>query len=195
MEQHDRGRDAARYRRAKEARTSPSPSPEREENLSLAITSLARGRRDSVVGVPGVHVERSADLRARELRAVRGSCLTQAHLEGDQQAHMDADLFIAYAEARVELNAARPSRRPFPAYDRFPPRLRVATAAWPRDAPVRVGGGLLAHPLAMPEYRVEATERGVASQTESDQALAPRAAAANHETPISTCSRPSCSRP
>ncbi len=151
----------------------PEPVAGREENLSLTITSLAAVatawsafQASTWSGVQTFALASSA--RSRELS-------TQAHLEGDQQAHMDADLFIAYAEARVEHREAFASFL----YDRFPPRLRVATAAWLETHPFE-SAGAPAHPLAMPEYRVEATERGVASQTESDQALA-QAAAANHK--------------
>jgi hypothetical protein len=144
----------------------------REDGLSLTITSLA-----AVVTAWSAFqastwsgVQMFALANAARLRDLS----TQLRLEGDQQLHVDVDLFIAYAGALVD------HRDAFAAFlrDRFPPRLRVATDAWLDTHPLE-STSAPAHPLAMPEYRIEATERASAAQKASDDA-SDQAARANH---------------
>ena len=67
-------------------------------------------------------------------------------------------------------------------FDRFPPRLRVATAAWLETHPLQ-SHSAPPHPFAMAEYRVEATERANAAQKAAD-ADAARAAVAHHNSDL-----------
>ena len=87
---------------------------------------------------------------------------------------MDADLFVAYLGALVDHHEA------FATFlrDRFPPRLQVATTAWLGTHPLE-SSSAPPHPLAMPEYQVDATERANAEARSADAAEA-RAAVANH---------------
>jgi hypothetical protein len=144
----------------------------REDGLSLTITSLAAVatawsafQASTWSGVQTFALANAA--RLRELS-------TQLRLEGDQQMHVDADLFIAYAGALVE------HRDAFATFlrARFPPRLQVATDEWLDTHPLEATSAP-AHPLAMPEYRVEAMERANVAQKASDEA-SDHAARANH---------------
>lgn len=144
----------------------------REDGLSLTITSLAAVvtawsafQASTWSGVQTFALANAA--RLRELS-------TQLRLEGDQQMHVDADLFIAYAGALVE------HRDAFATFlrARFPPRLQVATDKWLDTHPLEATSAP-GHPLAMPEYRVEALERASAVQKASDDA-SEQAGHANH---------------
>ncbi len=161
-------RDAERPKRE----APPKDAAAREQTFSLEITSLAAVatawsafQASTWSGVQTFALADSARLRQQS---------TEARLEGDQQMHLDADLFVAYAGALVE------HREDFATFlrDRFPPRLKVATAAWLDKHPLE-SPSAPPHPLAMPEYRVEATERAAAVQKQADVASA-QAATANH---------------
>ena len=150
----------------------PDRSAARDEAISLSITSLAAVatawsafQASTWGGTQTFALASSA--RWRQLS-------TESRLEGDQQKHLDADLFVAYAGALVE------HRDVFATFlrERFPPRLQVATTAWLETKPLE-SHTAPPHPFAMPEYHVEAIDRAAAQQASADAAAA-QAATANH---------------
>jgi hypothetical protein len=156
--------------------TKAQPAAAHEELLSLGITSLAAVvtawsafQASTWSGVQTFALASAA--HERELS-------TQARLEGDLQMHLDADLFVAYAEARVEHRDASATFL----HDRFPPRLKVATDAWLERHPFD-SASAPPHPLAMPEYHVDASAHAVEAQ-EHAYAEEARAALANHNSDL-----------
>ncbi len=146
---------------------------ERESGTALAH-HLACCCRDSMVGVSSVHVER--EIRCSSFAdPLRGHGSNHAGSGGDQQGHLDADLFVAYLGALVAHHEAFATFL----YDRFPPRLKVATAAWLDTHPLE-SRSAPPHPFAMQEYRVEATERATTEEKEAGAADSSAAAPANH---------------
>jgi hypothetical protein len=150
----------------------PEGANARAENAALAITSLAAVATAWSAFQASTWSGNQMFELATAARARQQS--TQARLEGDQQGHLDADLFVAYLGALVEHHEAFATFL----YDRFPPRLKVATAAWLDTHPLE-SRSAPPHPFAMQEYRVEATERATTEEKEAGAADA-RATAANH---------------
>jgi hypothetical protein len=125
---------------------------EREETVSVAATSMAAVATAWSAFQAALFSGQQTFALARAGKARELS--TQARSEGDQMAHMDANLFVAYAGAIATDN------QPFAKflYDRFPPRLRTATDAWLATKPLTTPGAP-PHPFAMSEYRVDALIR------------------------------------
>jgi hypothetical protein len=121
---------------------------EREETVSVAATSLAAVATAWSAFQAALFSGQQTFALARAGKARELS--TQARSEGDQLAHMDANLFVAYAGAVATDNHAFAQFL----YDRFPARLRNATDAWLATKPLTTPGAP-PHPLAMKEYRVD----------------------------------------
>jgi hypothetical protein len=98
---------------------------------------------------------------------------SQLRIEGDQQQHLDANLFVSYASAYAIGNEALTRFL----YERFPQRLKKAMDAWLAKEPLK-SHDAPATPFVMPEYQIEAHQRALALATEGDD-LTARAGTAN----------------
>jgi hypothetical protein len=157
--------DLKRTRREHDREAEHESEGEREETLSVVTTSLAAAATAWAAFQSTIWSGRQtfALARAEKLRTLS----TEARLEGDQQLHIDVDLFIAYADAYASHDEALSKFL----YDRFPPRMKKATDAWlalraksPEEAPL--------HPFAMKEYVLEAHARARALGSQADDEVA-----------------------
>ncbi len=158
--------DAAAELAHERAQAHPRPPgvSETEENLSIATSSLAALATAWAAFQAEIW---SSDQTFMLARASRQRALsTVARLEGDQQVHLDTNLFVAWAGAYSEHNATLERFL----YDRFPPRLQVATDAWLATKPL-VSKDAPPHPFAMPEYEIAAHERAAALALEADDTV------------------------
>lgn len=137
---------------------------EREETLSVVTTSFAAVATawSAFQAATWSGRQTFALAHAEKLRQLA----TEARLEGDQQMHLDANLFVAYAGAFAQQN----DRYAQFLYDRFPPRLKKAMDAWLATNP-RTSKDAPPHPFAMREYEVEAHRRSATLGSEADDAL------------------------
>ncbi len=137
---------------------------DREETLSVAVTSLAAVATawSAFEAATWSGRQTFALAHATKLRQLA----SEARLEGDQQQHLDAGLFVAYAKAYGEHD----TRFAQFLYDRFPPRLKKAMDAWLATKPLE-SKDAPPHPLVMPEYRVEAHERAATLGQQADDAI------------------------
>jgi hypothetical protein len=140
------------------------PVHERIETLAVVATSVA-------AVITAWSAFQAATWSGRQTFALAHATKTQqlaaeARLEGDQQMHLDANLFVAWAEAYAD------KRQTFATflYDRFPPRLKTATDAWIATHPLESRDAPL-HPFVMPEYRVEAHQKAAALAREAGEAI------------------------
>lgn len=144
----------------------------REENLSVATSSFAAVATAWAAFQVATWSSRQTFLIAHGIR--QRALSTEARLEGDQQLHLDADLFVAWARAETEHNAALSQFL----HDRFPPRLKAATDAWLATKPLVTKDAPPA-PFYMPAYQLEAHQRAIVLGKEADDDI-DRGRAANH---------------
>lgn len=141
-----------------------SGAPEWEEKVSVVTSSFAAVATAWAAFQAATWSSKQTFLLAHAFR--QRALSTEARLEGDQQVHIDADLFIAwgsaYAEDKITLAQVL--------YDRFPPRLKVATDAWLATKPLTTKNAA-PHPFAMPQYQLEAHQRALALGREADGAI------------------------
>jgi hypothetical protein len=137
---------------------------DREETLSVAATSLAAVATawSAFQAATWSGRQTFALLHATKLRQLS----SEARLEGDQQQHLDASLFVTWAGAY----AHHDERFAQFLYDRFPPRLKTATDAWLATKPLE-SKDAPPHPLLMQEYRLEAHQRAATLAREADDAI------------------------
>lgn len=90
----------------------------------------------------------------------------QARLEGDQQRHLDANLFVAWSTAHVEHHDELATFL----YGRFPPRLKKAMDVWLTTHPFE-SNDAPPHPFVMKEYELDAHEKAETLATEADDAV------------------------
>jgi hypothetical protein len=144
--------------------TDPEVAHERLETISVFVTSLAAcltawsafqaatwsGRQTFAIALAN---------KTRQLAA-------EARLEGDQQRHLDADLWVAWAGAHAD------HRDAFAAflYERFPPRLKKGMDAWLATKP-DTSKEAPPHPFVMKEYELEAHDRAAALGNDADAAI------------------------
>lgn len=148
--------------RARERAT--SGAPEYQEKISVATSSVAAVGTAWAAFQAATWSSKQTFLLAYAFR--QRALSTEARLEGDQQLHVDADLFVAWASAYSEHNATLAQFL----YDRFPQRLKVATDAWLATKPL-ASKDAAPHPLSMPQYQLEAHERAAALGKEADDAV------------------------
>jgi len=137
---------------------------DRRETLSVVTTSLA-------AVLTAWSAFQAATWSGRQTFALalaekKRQLSAQARLEGDQQRHLDANLFVAWSSAHVEHHDELATFL----YGRFPPRLKKAMDVWlsthpfeSQDAP--------AHPFVMKEYELDAHERAESLGKEADAAV------------------------